>query len=60
MKKRNALMKKETVETLIEDLSDELVDRLDSPESYGMNMRIEYLQRAINELKEIRYSELVD
>ena len=46
-------MKEQTVETLIQDLSDELVCRLDGSERYS-EIRISYLKRAIKELKEIK------
>ena len=45
-------MMKETVETLIEDLSDELTNQLDGTDRHS-EMRISYLKRAIKELKEI-------
>ena len=46
-------MKEQTVETLIQDLSDELVCWLDGSERYS-EIRISYLKRAIKELKEIK------
>ena len=46
-------MKEQTVETLIQDLSDELVCRLDGSERYS-EIRISYLKRAIKELNEIK------
>ena len=54
-KKRNMeiKLKEQTVETLIQDLSDELVCRLDGSERYS-EIRISYLKRAIKELKEIK------
>lgn len=43
-------LEKETVETLIEDLHDELVNRLDGTQR-SSEIRIAYLKRAIKELK---------
>ena len=50
LRRRRKIMLKETIETLIEDLRCELVNRQDGTDRYD-EVRISYLKRAIKELK---------